>query len=371
MRVLIVGGTGLISTGITRQLVARGDDVTLFNRGLREVELPPVGRMVGDRNDSGAFEEQMARAGTFDAVIDMVCFRPEHAESAIRAFRGRTSQYVFCSTVDVYTKPAPSYPIREGAPREPSSTFPYAFDKAKCERLFQDAHERGELIVTILRPAWTYGERGSVLHTFGWDPYYLARLRRGEPVIVHGDGTSLWAACHRDDVARAFVGAVGNPRTHGQAYHVTGDEWLTWNAYHRIVAAALGAGRPELVHIPTDLLGRVVPQAAMWCVENFSHNNVFDNGAARRDLGFSYTVRFSEGVRRVIDWLDARGAIDGAETPPFYERVLRAWQQLGDAMVDALAEGGGGSSGGSSDRQSNTRGVSHGRRVGRTQRKAV
>jgi nucleoside-diphosphate-sugar epimerase len=120
MRVLIVGGTGLISTAITRQLVARGDEVVLYNRGQREADIPPVQRMVGDRNDYAAFEAQIGEAEPFDAVIDMVCFRPKQAESAIRAFRGRTAQYVFCSTVDVYTKPAPRYPVREDAPRAPS-----------------------------------------------------------------------------------------------------------------------------------------------------------------------------------------------------------------------------------------------------------
>jgi nucleoside-diphosphate-sugar epimerase len=333
MRVLIVGGTGLISTAITRQLAARGDEVVLYNRGQHEAEIPAVQRIVGDRNDDAAFEAQMAEVRPLDAVIDMVCFRPEQAESAIRAFRGRTAQYVFCSTVDVYTKPAPRYPVREDAPRVPLPTFPYAFEKARCERLLEAAHARGELAVTLIRPAWTYGEGGRVLHTFGWGTYYLDRLRQGKPIIVHGDGTSFWVGCHRDDVARAFVGALDNAAAYGRAYHVTGEEWLTWNAYHQTVAQALDAPAPRLVHIPTDLLGRVAPRAAEWCVENFSHNNIFDNTAARADLGFAYTVPFATGVQRVIEWLAAHGGFEDSEAHGFYDRIIEAWEALGSDMI--------------------------------------
>ena len=333
MRVLIVGGTGLISTAITRQLVARGDEVVLYNRGQHQADIPPVQRIVGDRNDYAAFEAQIGEAERFDAVIDMVCFRPEQAESAIRAFRGRTAQYVFCSTVDVYTKPSPRYPVREDAPRAPSPNFPYAFDKGRCERLLEDAHARGDLAVTMIRPAWTYGEGGAILHTFGWGTYYLDRLRRGKPIIVHGDGTSLWVASHRDDVARGFVGALGNAEAYGTAYHVTGEEWLTWNAYHHLVAEVLDAPAPQLVHIPTDLLGGVAPRAAEWCVENFSHNNIFDNTAAHADLGFAYTVPFATGARRVIEWLEARDGFEDSDQYPFYDRIVEAWERLGSEMA--------------------------------------
>ena len=316
MKILIIGGTGLISTGITRLLVEQGEDVTLYNRGKRKADIPAVKTILGDRKDFAAFEAQMAEAGTFDAVIDMVAFVPDEVESAIRAFRGRTAQYIFCSTVDVYTKPAQRYPVTEDAERNPSPTFPYAFNKAKCERILEAAHARGDFAVTSIRPAWTYGEGGSILHTFGWNSYFLDRLRKGKPVIVPGDGTSFWVACHRDDVARAFVGALGNEAAFGKGYHTTGEEWLTWDAYHHIVADALGAPPPTLVHIPTDLLGKVAPKAAEWCVENFHFNNIFDNAKAATDLGFAYTIPFAEGARRVIDWIELTAASKTATTSP-------------------------------------------------------
>jgi nucleoside-diphosphate-sugar epimerase len=338
VKILIIGGTGLISTGITRQLVERGDHVTLYNRGKRTSEVGSgVQRITGDRTDYAAFEAQIAQAEPFDTVIDMIAFKPEDVQSAIRALRGRTSQYVFCSTVDVYTKPARHYPIREDAERKPSTAFPYALNKALCENILFDAHARGDLAVTSIRPAYTYGEGTSILHPLGWDPYFLDRLRRGKPVIVHGDGTSLWAPCHRDDVARAFVGAAGNASAFGKSYHATSEEWLTWNAYVQTVAEAIGAPPPRLVHIPTDVLARVLPKAAEWCAINFSFNNIFDNGAAHDDLGFRYTIPFIEGVHCVVSWLEAHGRLDQVQEPPFYDRVIQAWEHLGEAMVQELA----------------------------------
>jgi len=339
MRILIIGGTGLISSAITRFLIERADDVTLYNRGISEPRHPRrVKRIPGDRTDHTAFEAQMAKAGPFDCVIDMVCYVPEDAESAIRAFRGRTGQYVFCSTVDVYTRPAKHYPITEDEERQPSRAFPYAFDKAVCEGILLAAHERGDFPLTIIRPAQTYGEGRGLVHTLGFGTYYLDRVRRDKPIIVHGDGTSLWTACHRDDVGRAFVAAVGNAEAFGQAYHVTGEEWMTWDGYHEGVAEAMGTRPPSLVHIPTDLLGRLAPRSAKWCVENLQFNNIFDNAAARGDLSFRYTIPWVEGVRRTVTWLEEHGGIENSDGYAFYDRIIAAWQRLQTGMVRDLED---------------------------------
>jgi nucleoside-diphosphate-sugar epimerase len=339
MRVLIVGGSGLISTGITAQLLARGDQVTWYNRGRREnllAQQPPT--ILGDRTDLARFEAQMADAGHWDCVIDMVCYQPAEAESAVRAFAGRADHYVFCSTVDVYTKPAPRYPIVESCERQPRPSFPYAYSKAACERVLWAAHERGDLPVTAIRPAHTYGEGGRVLHSFGFETYILDRIRRGMPIVVHGDGRSLWSACHRDDVAGAFVGAAAQPGVSiGRAYHVAADEWLTWDRYYGALAEAVGVPCPPLVHIPSELLGRALPERALWCVENFSHINIFDTTAARRDLGFAYTIPVAEGFPRLVGWLQSHDQIEPASAYPFYDRLLAAWERLGTDLVGALA----------------------------------
>ncbi|KPK61815.1 MAG: epimerase [Planctomycetes bacterium SM23_32] len=331
MRTLIIGGTGLISTAITRLLVERGDDVTAFNRGLTAPRIPEgVEQMRGDRKDYGAFEAAMRTAGPFDCVIDMVCFAPGDAESAVRAFAGRAGQLIFCSTVDVYAKPADRYPVTEAQARRPVSG--YGRGKARCEDILLGADERGEPAVTVIRPAFTYGEGGSVVHTFGWGTEYLDRIRQGKPIVVHGDGSSLWVACHVEDVGRAFVAAAGNQATFGKAYHVTGEEWMTWNRYYEGIAEGMDAPTPTLVHIPTELLGRAAPTRAGVCVDNFQFNNIFDNSAAARDLGFRYTISWLEGVRRTVAWLDEHGRIDGSDDP-FHDRLIAAWQRLGEDMA--------------------------------------
>lgn len=326
MRVLIIGGTGLISTGITLQLLARGDDLTLLNRGSRPLPFEgPIRSLQADRRDFARFEALMAEEGLWDCVIDMVCYQPDEAESAVRAFRGRTKQYIFCSTVDVYTKPAARYPIREDADRRPKPSFPYAYAKGLCEETFWAAYARGDLPITVIRPAQTYGEGGRLVHTLGFETYFLDRIRRGMPIVVHGDGTGLWSVCHREDVARAFVGAVGNEHALGRAYTVAGQEWLTWNRYYEGLAEAMRVPCPRLVHIPTEVLGRWMPQKALWCVENFSYINIFDTTAAERDLGFRYTIPWVEGARRTIEWLAQNGQIERAEDYPFYDRLIEAW----------------------------------------------
>jgi nucleoside-diphosphate-sugar epimerase len=329
MRILIIGGTGIISTGITRLLIARGDEVVLYNRGLSPSLVEgSTTTITGDRKDFAAFEKQMQAAGTFDCVIDMVCYLPEEAESAIRAFKGRTGQYIFCSTVDVYTKPAAVYPITEAAERLPSEKFPYAYNKARCEELLFDAHQRGDLVVTSIRPGHTYGEGGNnLLHALGSGNYHVDRLKKGQPIILHGNGTSFWPTCHRDDVAVAFVGAAGNQKAMGRGYHVAGEEWMTWKAYHQGLAKAIGAKAPEFVHIPTDVLVRMAPQQAYLTEVNFSYNNLFDNSAAREDLGFRVTIPWVEGARRTIQWLDENDKLEKSDDFPFYDRIIEAWQQ--------------------------------------------
>ena len=338
MRILILGGTGLISTALTRVLVERGDRVVHFNRG----RTPPrhgsaVETIQGDRTDFPAFEAQMASVEPFDCVVDMIGYRRAEAESAVRAFRGRTGQYVFCSTVDVYRKPAGRYPITEAEPRF-NDNWDYARCKIECEDVVLAAHARGDLAATVIRPAYTYGEGGRIIHSFGGGSAYLDRLRKGKPIVVHGDGNSLWSCCHIDDVARAMVAATLSPAARGACYHVTGDEWLSWNQYHLQMAEALGAPPPTLVHIPTDLLARIAPERARICALNFQFNNIFDNTAARRDLAFRYTIPWREGAARAAAWLHEQGRIEDSDQDPYDDRILALWRRL-ETEITAAAPG--------------------------------
>ncbi len=269
MKVLIIGGTGLISVSITKFLIERGDEVTLFNRGKSSLPTHPAAKLIhGDRTDYTAFEAQMAAAGRFDVVMDMVGYELEDGLSAIRAFKGRVGHFVFCSTVDVYRKPAFRLPVQESEPY--GGLNPYSIKKVQIEKNLLEAQQNGAFPLTIIRPAYTYGESRGPVYILGGRIGLLDRIRRGKPVILHGDGSSLWTACHRDDVAQAFVNAAYNPNTFGKAYHTPGEEWMSWNLYLQRIAEAIGAPEPNIVHIPTDLLEKVAPKRAYTLATNFS-----------------------------------------------------------------------------------------------------
>ncbi|WP_207592412.1 NAD-dependent epimerase/dehydratase family protein [Halomontanus rarus] len=333
MHVLIVGGTGLISTGITRQLISAGHEVTCFTRGETDARVPDeVSFVRGDRDDHETFRERVADLEV-DCVIDMVCFTPEQADRAVEAFADAIDQFVFCSTVDVYHRPPATNPVTEDAPREPAVSE-YGANKAAAEDVFREAH--GDAFAsTIIRPWSTYGEGGTVLHSLGTDTYYIDRIREGKPIVVHGDGSSLWGPCHRDDVAGAFVNAVGNETAYGEAYHVTSEEVISWNQYHRQVARALDAPEPELVHIPTDQLVAAVPDRTDMLVDHFQYSTVFDNSKARRDLDFEYTISFEDGVRRTVEWLSDRGEIDPWDSAND-DALIDAWRDSTAAFRDGV-----------------------------------
>lgn len=336
MKVLILGGTGLISTAITKQLLERGDNVFHYNRGKRDRAFGDrVTTVIGDRYDHAAFVREMQELQsdhTFDVVIEMIGFKPADVEDLSTAFAGAVGHLIFCSTVDVYSKPPNRYPILDTANRDNPAPWDYAQNKAKCEAILFQAAERGDFPLTVLRPAHTYSDSGTLLCSFGWSATYLDRIRRGLPLIVHGDGQSLWASCHAVDVARGFVNACGNTKAFHKGYSLPSEEWLTWNDIHRTVARAIGAPEPTLVPIPTNLLARLTDRAFISQV-NFQYNNIFDTTAARTDLGYQYTIPLLEGARRVYENWEQHGKIQAAESDPLEDELIAAWQQATDSLV--------------------------------------
>jgi len=335
MKILIIGGTGLISSAITQFLVERGDAVTLFNRGQSPLPTPGAVRVIhGDHTRHADFENQLAAAGRFDVVMDMVGYAPADGESLVRACAGQVGQLIFCSTVDVYRKPAFRYPVLESEPY--GGLNPYSLNKIAIERTLLDAQQQGAFPLTILRPAYTYGEGRGPLYILGGRIGLVDRLRRGLPVVLAGDGNSLWTCCHRDDVARAFVSAAGNPAAFGKSYHTPGDDWMTWTRYLQRLAEAAGAPEPQLVNIPTDLLVQLAPERAYNLDTNFRFNNIFDATAARADLQFRCTIPWMAGARRMIAWQEAHGQLERGDEDPFLDNLIAAWQQAGADLVSRL-----------------------------------
>lgn len=321
MKVLVIGGSGLISTAITEQLLERGDDVALFNRGQSELRTRRRPRVIqGDRNDPAALGAAL-KAEKPDAVIDMMAFAPPQAEQLLRLCDGLTPQIVLCSTVCVYGGPLTKLPATDDEPHRPVGD--YGRNKSAIEKLV--LNRGGGQHGTVIRPSFSTGE-GATASGLVFDDSTVDRLRRGLPVLVMDDGKAAWAIAHVSDVARAFVGALGNPKSYGQAYHATSDEHTDWNGVFAAMAAAAGAPAPKLVHIPSGWLYTQAPRRSLGIEYIYRHPSVFDNSKAARDLGFKTAVPLVETFRRQIEWMEQAGKLRKAEEESVQTELIAAWQ---------------------------------------------
>jgi nucleoside-diphosphate-sugar epimerase len=322
MKVLVVGGTGLISTSIVQQLLDRGDDVTVFNRGVSEKRFKgTVQELHGDRWQYPAFEAEMAKH-TWDAVIDMVAFHPDNAHSVLRAFQGRAKHIVVCSTVCVYGGPMTRLPATDDEPHRPVGD--YGRNKSEIERVLLESNGKNGTYTTALRPSFTTGE-GTTCSGLFFDDSTVDRLRKGLPVLVMDGGEAAWAIAHVSDVARGFVNALGNPKAFGQAYHLTSDEHTDWKGVFKAMAEAAG-GRFEMASVPTDFLYAAAPHRAVGVKYIYQYGSIFDNSKAARDLGFKTTVPLVETFRRQIRWMEENGKIMKAEAETFTDAMLEAYK---------------------------------------------
>lgn len=328
MNVLIIGGTGLISTGIVKALITRGAAITVFNRGRTDDRLgADVHHLVGDRNDFPAFENAIAATDTWDVVIDMICFRPEQTESDVRAFAGRCGHFIFCSTVCTYGNTQTIIPTLETTPQSPHSA--YGRDKVACEKIFLRAHAAGQMPVTIFRPSHTYGPGGGVINNLGWAPTFVDRLRRGRPIIVSGDGHGLWQSAFSEDVGVGFAHAVGREKCFGEAYNIVADEIVTWDEYVRRTAAAIGAPPPQLVHMPTDFLLTLDRARFVALEEIFRYHGVYSSEKLKRDVPeYRPTTPYEDGVRRTVAWMDAHKTIASADCDPWEDKLIERWNRF-------------------------------------------
>ncbi|MCU1574278.1 MAG: NAD-dependent epimerase/dehydratase [Micrococcaceae bacterium] len=304
--VLFLGGTGIISTAAARRALSLGWDVTLLNRGRTGKRPLPDGAEVlqADVRDPAAVEAALG-GRTFDAVADFISFTPDHVRSGMEQFRNRTGQYVFISSASAYQKPPATLPIRESTPLH-NPFWQYSRDKIACEDLLVEAYRRDEFPVTIVRPSHTY-DRTLIPTAGGWTD--IARMRQELPILVHGDGTSLWTLTHTDDFAKAFVGLLGRPQALGESYTITSDEFLPWDAIYRVLAAAAGVPEPKLVHVPSDVIAAAAPELGPSLVGDKAHSVIFDNTKIKALVpGYTAEIPFTEGAREMVEWYDANPA---------------------------------------------------------------
>jgi nucleoside-diphosphate-sugar epimerase len=331
MKVLIIGGTGLISTAIVDQLVERGDEVTVFNRGYTEWRIPKNVKVIhGDRWKYPEFEAQM-KGLSYDAVIDMVAFAPENAESVLRAFAGRVKHILVCSTVCVYGGPMTKLPATDDEPHRPVTD--YGRNKSKIESILLSANGKDGLQTTVLRPSFTTGE-GTTASGLMFDDSLPNRIRKGLPVIVMDDGKAAWAIAHVSDVARGFVNAILNPKAYGQAYHLTSDEHTTWDGVFQTMAQAIG-GKFNPVHIPTEWLYAQAPRRSIGVKYIYQYPSIFDNSKAARDLGFKTTVLLEDTFRRQVAWMEKRGKMKDVMDEPFEDIMIEGYQKNQRDFLDS------------------------------------
>jgi len=302
MRVLFIGGTGNISTSVSRLGLERGIELYLLNRGRAQVEIPGAQTLIADIHRPDEVQ-RVIRGMYFEAVVDWIAFTTEDIERDLELFRGRTEQYIFISSASVYQKPPTHYLITESTPLY-NPYWAYSQNKIRCEERLQRAYQDEGFPMTIVRPSLTYATHFPIA-IGGWGCYTLAdRLLRGAPIIVHGDGTSLWVVTHAEDFAKGFVGLLGNPRAIGHAFHITSDEVVTWDQLYRSIADALGVGA-KIVHMPTDLIAKMEPDLGAGLLGDKAWSVVFDNTKIKRFVpGFQATIPFHTGIHKTLAWFD-------------------------------------------------------------------
>ncbi|HEV8247417.1 MAG TPA: SDR family oxidoreductase [Polyangiaceae bacterium] len=306
MKALFIGGTGNISTAVTRLALERGIQVWHLNRGRSAEALPGVETLTADVGRPGELEQAIGPR-TFDVVVNFIAFKPADVARDLRVFEGRAGQYIFISSASVYQKP-PAHPIVSESTPLANPFWDYAQAKIACEDALVSAYRERAFPMTIVRPSLTY-DTVIPVPLGGWREYTIVeRIRKKKKIIVHGDGTSLWTVTHSDDFARGLLGLFGEPRAIGHAFHITSDELLTWDQIHQALAAAVGA-EPRIVHVPSDLIAKLAPSRAGSLLGDKSPSLIFDNSKIKSVVPeYRASIAFAQGIRRTLDWFDAQAS---------------------------------------------------------------
>jgi nucleoside-diphosphate-sugar epimerase len=326
LRVLFIGGSGVISSACSRLAVARGIDLFVLNRGhSTDRPLPPrATKLQADIREPRSVRQEIKDLD-FDAVVDWVAFTSDHVRADIDLFAGRTGQYVFISSASAYQTPPARVPVTESTPLS-NPFLRYSRDKIACEDTLVAAYREQGFPATIVRPSHTYDET-SVPFDGGWT--VPGRMLAGKPVIVPGDGTSLWTLTHHDDFARAFVPLLGYTRTLGEAIHITSDDVLTWNQIAETLAAALGA-TARVVHVPSDAIAAADPEWGARLLGDKANSMIFDNAKVRSLVpGWRAVIPFERGAREIADWYlaDPARQVTDARLDAVMDKLAAAWSQ--------------------------------------------
>ena len=326
MRVCVVGGTGNISTSIVRLLQEVGHEVTVFNRGTKDILMPGVKTLKGDLKDRPAFEAAM-QAQRFDAAIHMICFDADDARSALRAFRD-VKHLVYCSTVCTYGIQYDWLPVTEDHPLRP--TTDYGRNKVAADRIFMEAHYRDGFPVTIIKPSTTFGPTWTLLRQIAWDGSWVDRVRKGKPIAICGDGQALHQWLHVDEAAPAFVHALGRTRCIGQTYNMMKQEFGSWADYHRAGMRVIGR-EVEMVGVPlATLVAAKVPNVGI-CQDIFAFNCLYSPARLMRDVPeFHPRLSLEESLQRVYEVMEREKRIPDSDKEVWEDRLIAAQRNVGN-----------------------------------------
>ena len=316
----------MVSGGILRQLLANGHKVTVYHRGRTRLKERGVTEIFGDRTNRAAFEALM-KSLRFDAVMDVLCFNREDAESAFRAFNGRVKHYIHTSSVCAVGVPTHKIVCDETEPYHPITD--YGRGKEEAEKYYLSAWKNHRFPVTIIRPSHTYGPGGgwvlgTLLDNWEWDCETLNRIKRGNPMVVHGDGENLWQSCYSDDLGKAFVGALGKPWVRGEIYNACGRDIITWNEHYIRLGRAMGH-KVKIVHLPTEVIVSGAPERATGFLREIAqYHGAYSNEKIRKHIPeFNPQIDVVEGHRRHYKWLKAEGRIKKATKRPYEDALVR------------------------------------------------
>jgi len=326
MKVLFIGGTGIISSACSQLAIERGIELYLLNRGQSFRPIPKGAHHL--QADIRVRESVKAAIGkmNFDSVVEWVAYTPDQIESDLESFKGRTEQYVFISSASAYQKPPEKLPITEETPLD-NPYWEYSRNKIACEKRLLKAFQEEQFPITIVRPSHTYD-----CTSLPMEGRYTVvnRMRQGKQVIVHGDGSSLWVLTHHRDFARGFLGLLGNPKTIGESFHITSDELLTWNQIFEIIAEAAGT-QAEIVHVPSEVIARYDAEWGDSLLGDKMHSVIFDNSKIKRFVpDFKATIPFKQGAKEIIEWYDAdpsRKIID-ANIDLLIDKLIRRFELI-------------------------------------------
>lgn len=338
MRALFIGGTGTISTAISKKLAQTDWELYVLNRGNRNSELPENIKCIKVDIDNEKDVSEKLKALEFDVVCDFIGFVPTQLERDYRLFKDRTGQFMYISSASAYQKPLANYKINEGTPLA-NPYWEYSRNKIACEDFLLRMYRENGFPVTIVRPSHTYDERSVPLGVHGKKGSYqvIKRMLEGKPVIIHGDGTSLWTMTHNDDFAKGFIGLMGNIHAIGEVFQITSDETLTWNQIYKAIARYLGvAFKPY--YVPSDFLAAVSNYDLTGSLIGDKANSVvFDNSKLKSVVpDFNPAIRFDKGIECTIRYVleHKECQIEDLEFDQWCDKVIASMEK---AKRDILA----------------------------------